>query len=72
MKLTNFKQFCFMSKTGITPSVFSDICRPKPTNKYPLRSTGTLPKPYYKRKYSEFIKSFRESHMGKSIKEWTK
>ena len=38
-----FQTLCFMfnCKTGVISSAFSDINRPKPTKKYPLRSIGT-------------------------------
>ena len=44
-----FQTLCFMfnCKIGITSRVFSDIYTLKPTNKYPLRCIGTLPKPCY-------------------------
>ena len=56
-----FQTFCLMfnCKIGITSRVFSDTYPPKPTNKYPLRSIGTLSNPCYRRKYSEFVISFR-------------
>ena len=64
-----FQILCFMfnCKTGITPSVFSDIYTSKSANKYPLRSIGTLPNPYYRRKYSGFIKRFCGPHIWNKI-----
>lgn len=39
--------------------LLSNVEKPKPTNKYPLRSSGILSKPYYRRENSKFTKSFR-------------
>ena len=64
-----FETICFMfiCKISITPSVFSDIYRRKPINKYLLRSIGRLSEPYFREKCSEFIISFCGPHIWNKI-----
>ena len=57
----------FICKISITPSVFSDIYRRKPINKYLLRSIGRLSEPYFREKCSEFIISFCGPHIWNKI-----
>ena len=64
-----FETLCFMfiCKISKTPSVFSDIYRRKPINKYLLRSIGILSEPYFREKCSEFIISFCGPHIWNKI-----
>lgn len=60
MKLTYFKHFVsyLIAKLALQQVFFSNVDRPKSTNKYPLRFSG---------RYSEFIISFRVHHIWNNV-----
>ena len=64
-----FQVLCFMfkCKMKISPPIFHKIFQLKQTNKYTLRSTGTVLEPIHRTKLEEFSISFRSPHIWNKL-----
>ena len=64
-----FKILCFMfkCKNKTSPPIFHKVFQLKPTNKYTMRSTGTVLEPICKTKLDQFSISFRSPHLWNKL-----
>ena len=59
--------FMFKCKKKIAPSIFHNLFRPKPENKYNIRSRGKLTEVFYKNERTQFTIDYRGPHLWNEL-----